>query len=245
MSFELAGRSDVGILRAGRANEDALAFSLDAAAEVVMLAVADGVGGAPGGDRASQAAVAAFRAVEPGSEPATALREAVKAASAAVRTVAEDAPELSGAGTTIVFAYAADDQAWIANLGDSRAYHWREGELRQISVDHSWVQQEVTAGRITAEEARSHPRRNLITRALNTDRKDDEADYFEVTLAAGDRLLLCTDGLHGPLDDATIGRLLSTRASAEELAGALIDAAIEAGGPDNVTVVVLRVSGDA
>ncbi len=246
MPFDIAGRSHVGILRAGRENEDAFAVAEHPAAAVVALAVADGVGGAPAGDRASRAAVGAFSATSILLDPPSTLREAVRAAAAAVRAIPEGAPHLSGSSTTIVFAYASmvDDRAraWVANLGDSRAYHLHHGVLARVSVDHSWVQKQIDIGYLSEEEARIHPRRNLITHALNTHGGDDEADYFELDLAPGDRLLLCTDGLHGPLDDTAIARLLVLDASADELASALVEAALDAGGPDNVTVAVLCVT---
>lgn len=242
MRFDTAALTHVGIARAGRPNEDAFALSEDRDGRAVGLAVADGVGGAPGGDRASRAAADAFAARTPGADPPSALRMAIEDAAQAVRAITETTPELSGASTTIVFAYALDDRAWIANLGDSRAYHWHAGELSQVSVDHSWVQEQVDAGVISAAEARTHPRRNLITRALNADRRTDEAEYFEVQLTTGDRLLLCTDGLYGPIDDPSIEALLAVDASAAELAARLVDAALTAGAPDNVTVAVLRVT---
>ena len=242
MPFDTAALTHVGIARAGRTNEDAFALSEDPDSGAVGLAVADGVGGAPGGDRASRAAADAFAALIPGSDPPSTLRTVVEDAAQAVRSISETTPELSGASTTIVFAYALGDRAWIANLGDSRAYHWRDGALAQVSVDHSWVQEQVDAGVISADEARTHPRRNLITRALNTTRSTDEVDYFDVELAPGDRLLLCTDGLHGPVDDPSIETLLAADAPADELAARLVDAALAAGAPDNVTVAVLRVT---
>ena len=218
MPLEIAGLTHIGIVRAGRPNEDALFVPDDGTAAVVGFAVADGVGGAPGGARASTAAVSAFATIEAGDDPSSALLAAVEAASAAVGTVAVDAPELTGAATTIVFAFAAAERVWIANIGDSRGYHWHDGALQQVTVDHSWVQQEIDAGRMAARDARSHPRRNLITRALNTHRDEDPPDRFEVALAPGDRVLLCTDGLTGPLDDDAIAALLAPDSSAAELA---------------------------
>ncbi|HJN91852.1 MAG TPA: protein phosphatase 2C domain-containing protein [Dehalococcoidia bacterium] len=215
-------------------------------ADAVLLTVADGMGGAAAGDVASRLAVEAAAAfLEERAAPeqdhdavAVLLQEAVSVANAAVRADVEQNPSRAGMGTTLVLAWVEEGWVTIANVGDSRAYLWHEDELRQVSEDHSYVEERVRAGRLTREEARIHPYRNVITRVIGT-QDGVEADIITRSLAVGGLVLLATDGLHGPVDDAAIATLLHG-ADLEALAQGLVAAANQAGGPDNIGVAIAR-----
>ncbi|MCK9521405.1 MAG: protein phosphatase 2C domain-containing protein, partial [Dehalococcoidia bacterium] len=166
-----------------------------------------------------------------------ALREAVETASARVREAAREGQH-SAMATTLVAAIVDEKRAWIVSIGDSRAYLHHAGVLRQLTEDDSWVADQVRANLLTEEQARRSPHRNIITRAIGA--SDVPAvEPLEVLLAAGDTLLLCSDGLHAVIDDKDIATLLAAD-SAEETAAALIDAANVAGGPDNIAVALYR-----
>jgi protein phosphatase len=225
--------------------------------------VADGMGGPPGGDEASRLAVRTFRRhrrtrSDPEVSPEAvgeAMRRAALAAHHAVRRRAAEQPALDGMGTTLTAGQlAAPDTLVVAHVGDSRCYRLRGTKLERLTRDHTWVAREVAAGRLDPEMARVHPRSHVLTRALGGERAPDP----EVTchgLRAGDLVLLCTDGLTNMLDDAALGRVLTDRALAlaadlpadatrRRLKAAcrhLVDAALEAGGIDNVTVVLAAV----
>jgi serine/threonine protein phosphatase PrpC len=211
-----------------------------------LLVVADGVGGAPGGALASRLAVEAVVAalgdgVPAGETPAAALRAAFAQASRRVgaRRMGADARMSTTLVAALVAPAAAGSggaTACVANVGDSRAYVAGAASLRQVTRDHSWVEDEIRAGRLAPDDPLARSRRNLITRAVNG--ADPLAvDVFEdVALAPGDALLLCTDGLHGMVDAGAIAALL--RAPAPGVAQRLIEAALAAGGADNVTVAV-------
>jgi serine/threonine protein phosphatase PrpC len=172
----------------------------------------------------------------PTAAPADTLRDAVAQANEAVAAVRT---QLGGSpGTTLVLALIAGDHAWVANVGDSRGYVIRGTTVVQITQDHSWAASQVRAGALDPEEARHHPKRNLIERAVMGD--PVSADVFEVDAERGDVLLLCSDGLWEPLTDAALGAVI---ASPDPLGVALTracDAALAGGGTDNVTVVALR-----
>ena len=239
--------TDVGRVR--EVNEDAYV------AVPPVYAVADGMGGHEGGDVASAIAVEELaRMAEAGYDP-TRGREAVAGAlEAAQRRILEYADEQArrgverrrSAGTTVVAALLVEDGdgvAWLlANLGDSRIYRMRDGVLDQVSTDHSLVQELVDAGRIAPEEAAVHPERNVITRALG-DAVGVEADYFVVPLAEAERILLCTDGVSGMLDDDAIATILAEAADPRDAADRLVAAAVVAGGEDNATAIVVDVVG--
>jgi PPM family protein phosphatase len=239
--------TDVGRVR--EVNEDAHL------AVPPVYAVADGMGGHEGGDVASAIAVEEFgRLAEAGYDRRHA-REAVAATlQEAQRRILEYAGEQArrgvapwrSAGTTVVAALLVegdDGPAWLlANLGDSRIYRFSEGRLVQVSTDHSLVQELLDAGRITPEEVATHPERNVITRALG-DAVGVEADYFVVPLADAERILLCTDGVSGMLDDAAIAAVLAEAADPRDAADRLVAAAVAAGGEDNATAIVVDVVG--
>jgi PPM family protein phosphatase len=230
-------RTDVGLRR--QRNEDYL--SVNETRHGLLLVVCDGMGGHVGGERASRLAVQQFvEAFEGGEgEPRALFGAAVERANAAVYRESTTVSEYSGMGTTLVAALVRAGHATIVNVGDSRAYRWHSGALERVSADHSVVEELVAAGRITAEQARVHPQRNLITRALGTTERV-EADFFDVPFGDGDAILLASDGLHGMITDEQIGGILRTSASPDEACDRLVASALEAGGDDNVTVALVR-----
>lgn len=205
-----------------------------------LLLVADGMGGHPGGDIASRmVGECVERALSEASHTlATALEQAHRMLLEAGRS-GRGAP---GMGTTCVAARLHGRMLEVAWVGDSRIYRARAGRLEQISRDHSWVQRLVDAGELAASERDRHPQRHVLAQCLGGfDTQGVEVESEAVALEAGQRLLLCTDGLTGELDDATIGRILAQEADDEQAADALVDAALAAGGRDNVTVIVATV----
>ena len=239
--------TDVGRVR--EVNEDAWM------AAAPVFAVADGMGGHEGGDVASRIVVEEFtRLAERGYDPQRGREAVAEVLDEAQRRLLEYAAQQAGegvaarrrAGTTAVAALLVEDAsgpAWLlANLGDSRIYRVADGALVQVSTDHSLVQELVDAGRISPEEAAVHPERNVITRALG-ESLGVEPDYFEFRLADAERLLLCTDGVTGMLDDEAIGVILAETADPRDAADRLVAAAVAAGGADNATAVVIDVVG--
>lgn len=229
-----------------RRNEDSYYIPAEPSARGLFV-VADGMGGLLFGNAASQAAVDAVVASvsENGGAPsARALKEAAAAANALVRRIAEKAGADTLMGTTLTLALVEGDQLHVGNAGDSRAYVLGQGGLRCITRDHSYVEELVRSGRITREEARTHPQRNVVTRAIGIKEKVD-IDIFELPWVTGDVLLLCSDGLFSEVEDARIQEILSGDAALEARADALIDAALAGGGNDNVTVVLVQNTGRA
>ena len=230
-----AGGTDVGLVRSD--NEDAYLVNPP------LLAVADGLGGHLAGEVASSIAVETLLADAPRSADAKALARAVRTANAAVIEAADSGRGRFGMGTTLTAAMIDGTRIVLAHVGDSRAYLLHFGALAQVTHDHSMVADMVRNGTLTAEESRVHPNRSVITRALGSD-PNLLVDTYEIEAAPGDRLLLCSDGLTGMVDDPEIERILSTATSAEEAVDRLIEGARDAGGQDNITVVVAQI-GDA
>jgi len=236
--IEWAELSDVGRQRSS--NQDFCGAAIVPGGDRLWI-VADGMGGHAGGETASRVAVeAATASFLAGRGPLTErLRESIAAANRAVIETARGDRALTGMGTTAV-AMALGDGACVANVGDSRAYRLRRGRIEQLTRDHSVVAELVRQGAISEEEALIHPRRHEVLRSLGfEDDLDIDVDLLDV--AAGDVLLLCTDGLTGVVDDAEIAALCGKRPQ-RDAARALVDAANARGGPDNVTVQVIRLS---
>lgn len=239
LALRYAARSDVGQVRQG--NEDS------GYAAPRLLIVADGMGGHAGGELASATAVATLAQIADADlgqgEALTRLAEAVESAGSTIGLVVTDSPELAGMGTTVTGLYwlADGDGARIAivHVGDSRAYLLRDGDLSQITHDHTYVQTLVDAGRITEEEASTHPRRNLLMRALDGVQVA-EPDLSVREARLGDRYLLASDGLHGVVSGDEIARILGSREPTVSVTE-LVDLALSRGAPDNVTVVVAHV----
>jgi protein phosphatase len=228
-----AARSDRGLVRAN--NED----SVYAGAR--LLALADGMGGHAAGEVASQLVIAALAHLdddEPGGDLLAKLDVAVRAGNSAIAAQVEMEPELEGMGTTLTAILFAGNRIGLVHIGDSRGYMLRDGELTQITKDDTFVQTLVDEGRITREEAHSHPQRSLIMRALTGHEVEPTLTMREAR--AGDRYLLCSDGLSDPVSDETILEALQIPDVAES-AYRLIELALRGGGPDNVTVVVADV----
>ena len=239
LALRYAARSDVGIVRQG--NEDS------GYAAPRLLIVADGMGGHAGGELASATAVATLAEMADEDlgqgEALTRLAGAVDSAGSTIGLVVADSPELAGMGTTVTALYWLSDgdgaRIAVVHVGDSRGYLLRDGELSQITHDHTYVQTLVDAGRITEEEAHTHPRRNLLMRALDG-MQVAEPDLSVREARLGDRYLLCSDGLHGVVSHDEIARTLGSR-EPTVCVTELVDLALSRGAPDNVTVVVAHV----
>ena len=217
-----------------------------------LLVVADGMGGHAAGEVASRMTVEGIvQSLNDRGEESSKLRG--NAFGAFLRRVLEEVnqkvwqagqeSDKRGMGTTCTLAAIRDDQLFLAHIGDSRAYLLRDGELHQVSKDHSWVEDAVDQGVITREQARTHPNRNVITRAIGLE-PQPEIDTSVMALADGDLLLLCSDGLNSMIPDEDIHRILTT-SGLEDVCRALIRAANSQGGHDNITVVVAKVCGRA
>ncbi len=232
MNYVWATATDVGLLREG--NEDAMfPDSGGAGPGPFVAAVADGMGGHAAGEVASETALEASVAAT--GTPA----ERVSAANAAVVQAVIDSPMLAGMGTTLTFAeFSAEGTVAIGHVGDSRAYLHRDGNLRQITTDHSLVAELLAAGRIKPEDVRTHPQRNLVTRGIGMT-QNVEVDEESADLAPGDRVLLCSDGLNAMITDEDIAAILEGSEAPEACVWALVEAANAAGGYDNITVVVV------
>ncbi|AAF12054.1 PP2C family protein-serine/threonine phosphatase [Deinococcus radiodurans] len=230
--------TDVGRQRAGGANQDAaLALPLPQGG---LYAVADGMGGHAGGELASSLALdtLAQTYVQGRSRPPARLIEAVQAANLAV--VQRAVGELVGMGTTLLAVAIDRGAALIAHVGDSRAYLLRGGELLRLTDDHSWVAEQVRMGMLTEAEARHHQWRSVVSNALGGEERV-RLELFGLELQGGDRLLLCSDGLSGVVSEAELLSLLAQPQAPQDIAAQLIEAANDAGGPDNITAVVVDV----
>ncbi len=248
LSLEVAGRSDVGRVRPS--NEDHFGYD----EQLGIFVVCDGMGGHAAGEVASQIAVdtvlSFFRQRKPSMEEhallndaplgARLLAEAVKKANDAILQYAEEHKNTSGMGTTLVAARFYNGVFSIANVGDSRIYLFREGELLQLTEDHSLVMEQVRRGMITLDQAKRSSAQNIITRALGTD-ESTLPDLGEFPAQGGDMLLLTTDGVLRHVDDGEIRSILLQLPSLEAACDTLIDAANEGGGEDNSTCVLIRV----
>ena len=233
----VAAKSDVGRVRQG--NEDSYLV------QEPLFAVADGMGGHLGGEIASATTVETItRAAQEEAPHDTArLAAMVRQANSAVWEKAQGDPELRGMGTTCTLVLLDGEELHIAHVGDSRAYLLRGGELTQVTEDHTLVNRMVKEGRLKPEEADRHPQRSIITRALGVD-AEVEVDELTLGVEEGDRFLLCSDGLTSMIDFTTLGDTLRTQPSGQDAVDRLIDLANEAGGEDNITVVLVDIAAD-
>ena len=254
MSVSAFGLTDVG--RKRRHNEDA--YLLDA--ERGLFVVADGMGGHAAGEVASritvetiQEYIAATEEEHESSWPfgfnsrvsleGNRLTTAVEKANEKVMRAVQNRPELKGMGTTVVAALFDADRATLVHVGDSRAYLFRDGELRRLTDDHSWVQEQVNAGILSEDEAKSHPLKNVVTRALGG-AAHVSVDLIEVPVRSEDRFLLCSDGLTGMVPDEEIFARFRSDDGLEKTVRQLIDMANDRGGVDNITAILVEVAGD-
>jgi len=253
ISLSWAVRSDAGLRRTS--NEDSHATRPD----LGLFIVADGMGGHVAGEVASRVAVESISAFieetaaadpnrtwpfpfDPGlSFEANRLKAAFRLANGRIASAIADSQDLRGMATTASGLLVRKTNSCVAHIGDSRVYVLQAGALRQITNDHSWVEEQVRAGVLTPDAARQHPWRNVVTRALSG-AEDPDIDVVEITPRVGDRYLLCSDGLFGVVGDEDIAKILGAKdLTLDEICGRLIDAANAAGGPDNITALVLAV----
>ena len=239
-SLRYAARSSVGLVRSS--NQDS------GYAGPHLMVLCDGMGGPAGGDIASAVAVDHLVPLDADSHQAGdllgLLRDAVQAAHADLVARSSASPELAGLGTTCIAIMRSGNKLAMVHVGDSRAYLLRDGELTQVTTDHTFVEYLVETGRLTREQARQHPQRSVLLRVLGDADGEVQLDESIREAVPGDRWLLCSDGLSGPVSAATIGEVLAGVDDPELAAEQLIDLAERAGGPDNITAVVFDVVED-
>ncbi|WP_046507037.1 Stp1/IreP family PP2C-type Ser/Thr phosphatase [Streptomyces odonnellii] len=235
LSLRFAAGSHKGMIREG--NEDS------GYAGPRLLAIADGMGGQAAGEVASSEVISTLVQLDddvPGSDILTSLGTAVQRANDQLRVMVEEDPQLEGMGTTLTALLWTGQRLGLVHVGDSRAYLLRDGVLTQITQDHTWVQRLVDEGRITEEEATTHPQRSLLMRALGSgDHVEPDLSIREVR--AGDRYLICSDGLSGVVSHQTMEETLASYQGPQETVQALIQLALRGGGPDNITCIVADV----
>lgn len=237
MNVVVGASSDVGLVR--EANEDSYLI------ERPLFAVADGMGGHLAGDVASSTAVRVIseKAGAASASNPDSLAQILVDANAVIYEKANSDSALRGMGTTCTLVLVDETRALIAHVGDSRAYRFRGGHLEQLTEDHTLVSRMVREGKIPADEAQHHPQRSIITRALGVD-SEVEVDLLNIDLDVGDRLLICSDGLSSLVGDDTIQEALQETLDPQDAAETLITLAKEAGGDDNITVLILEFRDD-
>ena len=234
--MESWGTSHVGRVR--RNNEDAFG----SVPELAFFIVADGLGGAAAGERASNATVETIIEEVRTAGAGVAVRDVVNAVELAnrrIRRAAEKDPSLHGMGTTVTAAIVREGRLEIVNAGDSRAYRLRQGSLKRLTEDHTWIRELAADRSVSPEQLRKHPYRHMLTKAVGS----EPVVGAETTVAEfgpNDILLLCSDGLHGVLEDEEIAAALATGGSLREKAEALVASTLDHGAPDNVTVLLVR-----
>lgn len=250
-ALEIAAATDPGVVRSH--NEDAV----DADASLGLAILADGMGGYNAGEVASGMATTLLatelerhiRSEQAHGEPAAdwpevLLREEIKRANSAIYQAAQSQSQYAGMGTTLVVAQFHDSQLTVAHVGDSRLYRLRDGQLNQLTRDHSLLQEQIDSGLLTPEQAKLSLNKNLVTRAIGVD-PDVEPEIHRYDVAVDDIYLLCSDGLHDMMGDEDIALVMTSLAGNLELAASqLIDMANDNGGRDNVSVILIRVRGD-
>ncbi|MBE6908336.1 MAG: Stp1/IreP family PP2C-type Ser/Thr phosphatase [Ruminococcaceae bacterium] len=243
------GITDIGLKR--HENQDTYAFEVFGAPDTAVAVVCDGMGGVNGGQLASSLAVSTFMEElharahrEMTAEQVCEMESAcVQRANAVIFERSQQDDDYHGMGTTLVAAVVSPDAAVICNVGDSRCYHIGSEGIRRVTRDHSVVESLIESGNITPEEARTHPNRNLITRALGPDR-DIECDCFTLPFAQGDRLLLCSDGLIVTMEDDEMLETVRSTSDGEQALSRLVELAKRRGAPDNVTIVLILNDGE-
>lgn len=223
--------------RTRRHNEDAYVI------EPPLFAIADGMGGAQAGEVASQLATAALKESRPNGSGERRIADLIQEANRRVYDRSSSDPNTSGMGTTITVALVEEDTVSFGHVGDSRAYLIRDAEMEQLTEDHSLVNELLKTGKLSREEAETHPQRSVITRALGTD-PDVDVDTFSVRAEAGDLFLLCSDGLTDMVSEESILDVVErNRADIDGVVRALVKAANRGGGQDNITVVAFEIEG--
>lgn len=239
--MKICAKTDIGNKRS--MNQDYFYYSENAVGSFQnLLIVADGMGGHRAGDYASRLCVETIVESIKNSghnTPVTVFNESVMAANEAVYNASKENKEYEGMGTTVVACTLEGNTLYIANIGDSRLYIIRD-EIYQVTNDHSLVEEMVKNGKITENEAKKHPNKNIITRALGINLQV-HADYFEIDVKKSDRILMCTDGLTNMIDDDDIEYIIRHGSSLEECVDALIEKANKNGGNDNITVILAEI----
>lgn len=241
----VGAKTDIGRVRDN--NEDKHEFFIpstdeETASRGLVFVVCDGMGGHEAGQIASELATKTFIDVyrnHPTEDPAEAARSAVLAANRFVMDVARAIPSRKGMGTTMTVLLLVQDKAIVVQVGDSRAYRVRSDELAPLTTDHTWVEETVSAGLMTREQAEAHPYKHVLTRAIGTE-PDVRCDVFEFDSQEGDRYLLCSDGVTNHVSDDAIRAALLSQGPAEAAWG-IVSAALAGGGSDNATALVVRV----
>lgn len=234
--IQCRGLSDVGCTRSS--NEDAFALE----PELGLFLVADGMGGAQAGERASAIAVETIVGSIREAAPSRTSQDLVEAIRAANRDILREAaanPDYQGMGTTVVAVLIDSPAAHVASVGDSRLYLWRGGQLRRITSDQTWVNEVGRNLGLTEEQIHSHPFRNVLTMAVGA-RERIEVRSYELLLEAGDLLLLSSDGLHGVIGETSLAEALVAPMSLTDRAATLVQMARDRGGPDNITAVLVE-----
>ena len=240
----IAAASDVGKVR--KVNEDSY-FVSDIVNENVVAVVADGMGGHKGGKTASSMVTECIEYAsyekdlfsKSSDELVEILRETIAHSNEEIYSRAKSDESLSGMGSTLVMCVASVDRVLCANVGDSRLYHLSENGLKQITKDHSMVQELVDKGQISPDEAMNHPNKNIITRAVGSDRYV-ETDFFDISANKGDRIILCSDGMTNMVSEDDIYYIAKNTPSPDDACKKLVGMANNAGGKDNITVVIIR-----
>ena len=248
MKFDVYGITDTGCVR--ELNEDNFCIcGFEHNTQPGFCVIADGMGGHNAGEVASQLAIdfiteSLSNILECDGDNEVSdiprkINDAVNSANESIYNLSRKDDSRMGMGTTTVICVFADNEGYIANVGDSRAYACRKDEIYQITVDHSVVEEMVANGSITREEARVHPQKNIITRAIGSE-KNTRADIFEYEYKAGDSIIMCSDGLSGMVDDETILDTVKNYSSSKDISEYLCNLAKNNGGVDNITVITIR-----
>lgn len=230
--MQASARTDVGLVRS--VNED------DYLVGDGIFAVADGLGGHEAGEIASQMAIRILKEFKPpeDGDPGVALAEALEGINLAIYRRSVDDPSCEGMGTTLTVLLIAGDRAYIGHVGDSRAYLVRENKIYRLTEDHSIVGELIRMGMLSEPEARAHPQRNLLTRAIGT-QPEVEIEVGYCKLAGHERFLLCTDGLSGAVDDGEILKVMISVSDPKSAVDQLVELAMRGGGHDNITAVAV------
>ncbi|MBX3114723.1 MAG: Stp1/IreP family PP2C-type Ser/Thr phosphatase [Fimbriimonadaceae bacterium] len=245
--LSFGAKTDMGKVREN--NEDKHEFYItenhgEIAAKGNIFVVCDGMGGHEAGQCASELATKTFIDVyrsHPSEDIAVCARAAVTASTRFINDISMAIPSRKGMGTTLSALILCQDRSMVVQVGDSRVYRLRDGDLKQITTDHTWVEETVAAGMMSREEAEQHPYRHVITRALGTER-DVTPDVIEDDVQVGDQFMICSDGVTNHVQDSQIARIMSSM-SPSEAAWRLVGDALVGGGSDNATVIVVRVDG--
>lgn len=237
--MRISSATSVGKIRA--VNEDAFFVSPPDATGSLLAVVADGMGGHNAGEVASSEAINVIKDIvlENEHDAKEVLIEAINSANSTVYNMSLDKQTLYGMGTTITACVVSENKVTAAQVGDSRLYLVREGMILQITKDHSLVEMLIDNGSITKEDAKHHPQKNVITRAIGTD-KEVSADIYEFSIKEGDIILLCSDGLVNMVEDEKILSVITKTKAFEETADKLVTEAENAGGNDNITVILIK-----